>query len=65
MRRVLALLFLCKLMGDHKWTCAAQEGIPATDAQLHAGVDGFKDYARMYCKRCGKESDLSLKFRRS
>jgi len=63
MRRILAILFFCKLMGSHAWTCAAQEGIPATDEQLNSGIKGFKDYARMYCKRCGQESEVSRKFR--
>ena len=41
-----------KCLIDHDWTCAHDEGIPATEAQLAAGVDGFMDYAKMYCKRC-------------
>ena len=65
MLRVLAILFLCKLMGDHVWTCDSVEGIPPTDAQLDAGVAGFKDYARMYCRRCGAESEVSRRWRES
>ncbi len=37
----------------HRWTCAAEQGIKPTKAQLDGGITGFFDYARMYCKRCG------------
>jgi hypothetical protein len=43
--------FLCWL--SHDWTCADMEGIPATKEQLEGGVDGFVDYAKLYCRRCG------------
>lgn len=46
--------FLCYVLQDHDWTCNANEGIPATAEQLQAGVAGFFDYARMWCRRCGK-----------
>lgn len=49
--------FLC-LIGDHDWTCAVDEGIEATPKQLES-VDGFWDYAKTYCKRCGTVSRLS------
>jgi len=39
---------------NHDWTCAAEEGIPATQEQTDALIDGFFDYAKMYCKRCGE-----------
>ena len=39
----------------HDWTCAASEGLPPTEAQLRGGVEGFWDYATMYCKRCGRK----------
>lgn len=45
--------------GSHDWTCNASEDIPPTDEQTKAGVYGFYDYARMYCKRCRKESGLN------
>ena len=41
----------CLLM-MHDWTCAAGEGIKPTQKQLDDGIDGFYDYATMYCKRC-------------
>ena len=44
--------FLC-LIGDHDWTCAAQENIKPTKAQVENGLSGFLDYAKMYCNRCG------------
>lgn len=47
-------LFNCYLFKWHDWTCAAAENIPPTEAQLKGGVEGFWDYATMYCKRCGK-----------
>jgi hypothetical protein len=47
-------------IGGHEWTSAAQEGRKPTELQVMAGVAGFKDYATMYCKHCGKISDLSL-----
>lgn len=43
----------CKT-GNHKWTCAVDEGQDKpTQAQIDAGINGFWDYAKMYCKRCG------------
>lgn len=53
-------LILCGILGDHTWTCAAEEGQKPTKAQARAGVAGFYDYARMYCKRCGYTSRLSM-----
>jgi hypothetical protein len=44
----------CHLLGDHDWTCAAEEGIPPTHFQRHGGLAGFMDYAKMYCRACGK-----------
>jgi len=43
----------------HQWTSAAQEGIPPTQKQLDDGMEGFLDYATMYCKRCKHVSELS------
>lgn len=48
----------CWLLGNHDWTCAAMEGIKATKEQL-VDYEGFKAYATMYCKRCGKVSKLN------
>ena len=51
--------FLC-FNGLHDWTCAAAEGVKPTQAQLDAGLSGFYDYyATMYCRRCGRVSELS------
>ena len=58
-RKVLA----CYVFRFHDWTCASAEGVPATPKQIADGIDGFYDYARMYCKRCGKESELSERAR--
>jgi len=46
-------------MGMHNWTSKAQEGIKPSLIQTNAGVEGFFDYAKMYCKDCGEESDLN------
>lgn len=46
---------LACLIGDHDWTSAAEQGIQPTKEQLKLDIiSGFKDYAKMYCKRCGK-----------
>lgn len=57
-RKLLGML-LC-FMGDHSWTCAAEEGIKASDIPtVKALIDqgqhfaGFTLYAKMYCRRCG------------
>jgi len=52
---------LCKLFGLHEWTCAYNEGVKPTKEQLDKGFEGFKEYSKMYCSRCGKESKLNLK----
>jgi len=49
---------LCDIMGDHDWTCTVLEGIKPTPLQLKTGLEGYKDYANMYCKRCGKQFKL-------
>jgi hypothetical protein len=63
MKKWLLKLFLCYRFSPfpmHDWTCAAQEGIPATPKQLADGVAGFWDYATCYCKRCGVENRSSV-----
>lgn len=45
----------------HDWTCAAEEGIPATKEQMNGGVAGFWSYAQMYCKRCGEISSMGYR----
>ena len=50
-------LWCCWIWRFHDWTCAAAEGIAPTVTQITGGVDGFFDYARMYCRRCGKVYD--------
>jgi len=49
----------CKLFGLHDWTCAREQGIPATQDQISGGVQGFTNYAKLYCKDCGTISRLS------
>ena len=50
--------FFCAI-GDHDWTSAVNEGLKPTQKQLDDKIIGFWDYAKMYCKRCGKISDLN------
>lgn len=52
------IFMTCKLWGLHDWTCAAEQGIPPTTEQLKS-LDGFYDFAKMYCKRCNHISELS------
>lgn len=47
--------FMC-FIGDHEWTSAVEQGIKPTAKQAKDGVDGFKDYAKLYCKHCPTES---------
>jgi len=47
------------LFGFHEWTCNADQNIKATQAQINNGIDGFWDYAKMYCKHCKTESKLN------
>lgn len=49
----------CKLFKSHTWTSAPEEGIQPTQAQLSNGAVGFFEYAKLYCKDCGKVLDLS------
>ncbi len=64
MKAWLTKLFLCwSPLPMHDWTCAAQEGVPPTQKQLEDGVEGFFDYARTYCRRCGTESTISSEAR--
>jgi len=46
---------LACLTGHHDWTCAVDEGQDKpTQKQIDDGIEGFYDYAKMYCKRCPK-----------
>lgn len=49
---------LCFICG-HDWTCHASKGIQPTEKQLADRHEGFKDYSKMYCDRCGKQSKLN------
>ena len=46
-------------LGIHEWTCKAGQGTPPTKEQLESGLEGFIEYAEMYCSHCGKVSDIS------
>ncbi len=54
-------IFCCWMLQSHDWTAQSLKGIPPTDAQIKGGISGFWDYAKMYCDRCGKVSDLNHK----
>ena len=43
------------MIGLHEWTSAAMEEIKPTQKQIDDGIEGFKDYSRMYCKHCDAE----------
>ena len=60
----LVKVWQCYLWKNHDWTCNAMESIPATPEQLAGGLDGFYDYAKMYCKRCKTVSKLSDRSKR-
>lgn len=51
--------FSCRIIGAHEWTCHVEEGIRMTKEQVAAGEKGYWEYARMYCKHCGKMSKLN------
>jgi hypothetical protein len=51
-------LWFCKLWKYHKWTSKAEQEIMPTDLS----IEGYCDYATMYCQRCGHISELSIKF---
>lgn len=59
MLKKIKIFFGCYIMKMHNWTCNAEQGIPPTKEQSEGGMEGFWDYAKMYCKDCGKESDLN------
>ena len=46
------------LLGFHEWTCNAEQNIKPTKEQLKS-IEGFRDYAVMYCVYCKKISKLS------
>jgi len=62
MKEYLAVIwkkFLC-LIGDHEWTCKAEQGIKPTKEELAVPFVGFQIYSAMYCKHCGRISALSI-----
>lgn len=49
----------CRVMRSHDWTSAVWQGLDPTEKQLEDGMEGFLDYAKMYCARCGKLSPMN------
>lgn len=62
-RSFFSRLWNCRIWRFHKWTCNHEQGIKPTKEQLENGIEGFYDYAKMYCKICGNESKLSKQIR--
>lgn len=62
-RSFFSRLWNCRIWKFHKWTCNHEQGIKPTKEQLENGIEGFYDYAKMYCKICGTESKLSKQIR--
>jgi len=54
-------LWNCRIGKLQKWTCNKRKGIKPTKEQFENGIEGFYDYAKMYCEICGIESKLSKK----
>lgn len=52
--------WLCGWTG-HRWTSSAMQDKTPTKEQINDGIEGFYDYATMYCERCGHVCDLSKK----
>jgi hypothetical protein len=50
-------LITCFIFG-HKWTSNAAQGIKPNNPKLNF-KESFKEYAKMYCDRCGTESKLN------
>ncbi len=54
--------FLC-LIGSHKWTSPAAEGANACEySEKYGPVLGLREYSRVYCRHCKKESELSKSY---
>ena len=48
------------LLGDHEWTCKAEEGIKPDPKKVEADPLGyFAEYSKMYCKHCSAVSKYS------
>jgi hypothetical protein len=62
-RSFFSRLWNCRIWKFHKWTCSHEQGIKPTKEQLENGIEGFYDYAKMYCEICGTESKLSKQIR--
>lgn len=55
---IIRKILICWFFGLHNWTSKASEGIPPDESEKGSEL-GFWLYAKMYCKRCGKVSELS------
>lgn len=45
----------CRLLGDHDWTCKAEQGVKPSADELCDGLAGFDRYAQLFCSRCGRQ----------
>jgi len=59
MKQFLSKLWHCYIWRFHDWTSLAQQGVKPTEGQVKDIEAGFKEYAKMYCNRCGHESELN------
>jgi hypothetical protein len=57
----LKAFILCVILGSHDWTSKVMQGIKPTEDEIRDGVAGFHRYARMYCARCGKDSQYNMR----
>ena len=64
MKKQLLIFWNCTIWGSHKWTSRGGQRFnnPELYPPIHS-VEDFKEDIRMYCNLCGKESELSKKFR--
>ncbi len=45
----------CHVLQDHNWTCKAEQGIAPDGEKIRTDTTNyFWEYARGYCKDCGK-----------
>lgn len=55
--RALGRRLLCAI-GDHQWTCKAEQGIPPSPERQAADPLGyFSEYSRGYCLHCGERME--------
>ena len=61
MREIINRL-ICFIIG-HDWTNKAMKGVAPDSAEISNGLEGFYHYAKMYCGRCGVESEYNSRLK--